>query len=78
MSCVTPERAERGHRADRRRVAGAPDIERIVEHQSAAQEFADEEIEKIALAPRLAEKIFGRAGGGCIVADGDCHSRKRG
>ena len=71
MSCVTPSRARRRHRAQRRRVAGAAEVERAVEHEAAAEELAEEEVEEVALAPGLAEVKLRRAGGGRVVADDD-------
>jgi len=42
-----------------------------VQHQAAADECADEEIEEIAVSPALAEKEFGGAGGRRVVAQHD-------
>ena len=48
-----------------------PGHERAVEHDAAADERAEEEIEEVAMTPRLAEEEFGRAGRGRVVAERD-------
>ena len=66
------------HRSERAGVAGAPDPQRSVEHQPAADERADKEVEEVAVPPASAEEELGRAGGGRVVAERDrIRSRSR-
>ena len=62
-----------GHRhgAERRSVAGAPGEEAAVEHEAAADEGADVEVDEVLQAGVPAERELGAAGGGGIVLQVD-------
>ena len=66
------------HRAERRGVAGAPGEEPAVQHQPAADEGADVEVDEVPEPAVAAEGELGAAGGGGVVLQVDRPGHRRG